>query len=101
MSKEVAKETNKVAGATESPPKRKLIKKSSSLDKRSKMKVKPKPFKKKEKKLYKPSPEILPYLEVIGNYPNIKNQKHIIQSLLHEYTHSLQDKDKSKENISI
>ena len=31
-------------------------------------------------------------------YPNMKNEKHIIQSLLHEYTHSLQDQDKRKEN---
>ena len=27
-------------------------------------------------------------------YPNMKDEKHVIQSLLHEYTHSLQDPEK-------
>jgi len=31
-------------------------------------------------------------------YPNMKDEKHIIQSLLHEYTHSLQDPKKRKEH---
>jgi hypothetical protein len=31
-------------------------------------------------------------------YPNMKDEEHIIRSLLHEYTHSLQDPDKRKEN---
>jgi len=30
-------------------------------------------------------------------YPNMKNEEHIIRSLLHEYTHSLQDPTKWKE----
>lgn len=30
-------------------------------------------------------------------YPNMKDEKHIIQSLLHEYTHSLQDPKKWEE----
>jgi hypothetical protein len=31
-------------------------------------------------------------------YPNMKDVKHVIQSLLHEYTHYLQDPDESEEN---
>ena len=31
-------------------------------------------------------------------YPNMKDEKHVIQSLLHEYTHSLQDPNKKEEN---
>jgi len=31
-------------------------------------------------------------------YPNMKDEKHVIQSLLHEYTHSLQDPTKRKEH---
>ena len=30
-------------------------------------------------------------------YPNMKDEKHVIQSLLHEYTHSLQDPAKWEE----
>lgn len=31
-------------------------------------------------------------------YPNMKDEKHIIQCLLHEYTHSLQDPEKWEES---
>ncbi len=31
-------------------------------------------------------------------YPNMKDEKHVIQSLLHEYTHSLQDQKKRKKH---
>ena len=31
-------------------------------------------------------------------YPNMKNEKHVIQSLLHEYTHSLQNPEDSEVN---
>ena len=31
-------------------------------------------------------------------YPNMKDEKHVVQSLLHEYTHSLQDPNKKEEN---
>jgi hypothetical protein len=31
-------------------------------------------------------------------YPNMKDEKHVIQSLLHEYTHSLQDPKKRKKH---
>ena len=30
-------------------------------------------------------------------YPNMKDEKHIIQSLLHEYTHTLQDPDPNEQ----
>jgi hypothetical protein len=31
-------------------------------------------------------------------YPNMKDEKHLIQSLLHEYTHSFQDQKKRKKH---
>ena len=34
-------------------------------------------------------------------YPNMKDEKHIIQSLLHEYTHSLQDPKKRKKHREL
>ena len=79
-SERVSKETRCVAGATQgstnssidqSKPRRKLIKRSKeskNLDKRKKMKIKPKPFKKKEQKAYEPTPIVIDYLKVIDEF---------------------------------